>query len=262
MGTALITGASSGLGLDFSHLFGQAGHSVVLVARRRDLLQETANKLRASYPRIAVEVIDMDLATTGAGRSLYQRVSSLNLQIDFLVNNAGFGSNGDFKDLPLKHELQMVDLNIRTVLELTHLFMQDMLARKSGRILNVGSTAGFQPGPKMSTYYATKAFVNSFTEGLHEELKGSGVSCTLLAPGPTATEFSLSAGTGTSPLFKYGGLASSIDVARAGYLAMLAGRAIEIPGLKNKILVQLLRLTPRFLIRKLVALVNQSKNLQ
>jgi uncharacterized protein len=258
MGLALITGASSGLGLDFADLFAKDGHSLILVARRKDLLEQVATRLRSTYPKIQVDIVDMDLGSAGAGRALFDKVKSKNLSVDYLVNNAGFGNSGSFKDQPLNKELQMIDLNVRAVVQLAHLFLPDMLKKKSGRILNVGSTAGFQPGPYMSTYYATKAFVNSFSEGLHEELKGKGVTCTVLAPGATATGFASAANMNNSRLFKSGSVATSKQVARFGYNSMLAGRTIVVPGLLNNLMIQMLRLSPRFMVRKVASFVNRS----
>ena len=155
MKTALITGASSGLGAEFAKLFARDGHSVVLVARRRALLESLAQELRASFPGVRAHAIELDLGVPGAGAALLRQVSALKVSVDFLVNNAGFGSSGPFSEQALAKELQMTDLNVRALLELSHLVLPGMISRKSGRILNVGSTAGFQPGPYMATYYAT-----------------------------------------------------------------------------------------------------------
>lgn len=254
---ALITGASSGLGLELAKLFARDGHSLILVARRRDRLEKIAADLKAQYPAIQVSVVDADLGLPGAGETLFQKVKALGLPVDFLVNNAGIGLNGAFRELSTQKDLQMFDLNARTLLELTHLFLPQMIERKSGRILNVGSTAGFQPGPYMATYYASKAFVNSLSEALHEELKGTGVTCTVLAPGATATEFAQVAGMEKSALFSSSPVATSGEVALYGYRAMMAGKAIAVPGFRNRFLVQSLRLSPRFLVRKIAGALNR-----
>lgn len=256
MGTALITGASAGLGIEFAKLFAHDGHSVILVARRRDKLDEVARQIKSSFPKIEAHVIDMDLGTIGAGEQLFQKIKSKGLSVDFLVNNAGFGTTGSYASSPLPGQLQMMDLNMRTLAELTHLFLPAMLQKKFGRILNVGSTAGFQPGPGMTTYYATKAFVNHFSEGLHEELLGTGVSCTVLAPGPTATEFGAVAGNDKSALFRTA-VAGAESVAKVGYRAMHAGCAVAIAGLMNKISYLVGRLSPRFAVRKIAGLLNR-----
>lgn len=252
MGTALITGASSGLGLEFAHLFVKDAHSVVLVARRRDLLNKLSEDLKKINPKVRVDIIDMDLSVVGAGVSLFNKVTALNVKIEFLVNNAGFGTHGAFKDLPLNVELQMMDLNMRTLVELTHLFLPGMLQRGMGRILNVGSTAGFQAGPFMATYFATKAFVNSWSEALNFELKGTGVSCTGLAPGNTATGFASAAHVEKLRLVKQNS-ANARDVAEIGYRAMFKGKSLVVANLANKIMVQLLRLSPRAFTIRVVA---------
>lgn len=258
MGTALITGASSGLGLEMARLFARDGHSLILAARRRALLEQAAKELSEVGPGIRVEVLDIDLGVPDAGTVLFSKVQKLGLRVDFLVNNAGFGSSGEFAQLPLAKELQMIDLNVRTLVELTRLFLPQMIERGEGRVLNVGSMAGFQPGPYMATYYATKAFVNSFSEALHEELRGTGVTCTVLAPGATATEFARSAGAEGSTLFQQSKLvASSAEVAASGYRAMMSGCVLAIPGLLNRIQMQGLRFFPRSVIRKIASKVNQ-----
>lgn len=257
MKTALITGASAGLGTEFAKLFANDGYSLILVARRRDRLEALAEDLLAAHPNIAVTVIEEDLGRPGAGRTLFEKVKAQGLAVDALVNNAGFGSSGAFRDLPLDKELQMMDLNMRTLVELTHLFLPEMIARGHGRILNVGSTAGFQPGPYMTVYYATKAFVNSFSEGLNEELKGTGVSCTVLAPGATATEFAQSAHAEKNMLFSLLPVATAQNVARYGYRSLLAGRSLAVHGFSNRILLQLQRILPRCVIRNLAARVNR-----
>lgn len=257
MGTALITGASAGLGTEFAELFANDGHSLILVARRRDLLQDLAARLKQSNSNLRIDVIAMDLGVPGAGAQLFQKISALGLNVDFLVNNAGFGTNGEFDQLPLGKELQMMDLNMRTLVELTHLFLPAMKARRSGYILNVSSTAAFQPGPYMTTYYATKAFVTFFSEGLHEELLGSGISCTALCPGATATEFAKVSKIESSRLFKLHA-ANSKSVARTGYRAMLKRKPVAVSGLVNKILVQTLRICPRFVARKLAGFLNRT----
>lgn len=257
MGTALITGASAGLGLELAKKFAVEGHNLILAARRKDALDAIAQKLKSAHPALRIDVVSIDLGKPGAGLELFSRVESLGLKVDFLVNNAGFGTSGEFSKLPLEKELQMMDLNMRTLVELTHLFLPGMLARKSGKILNVGSTAGFQPGPYMNTYYASKAFVNSFSEGLHEELKGTGVTCTVLTPGATKTEFAQVAAAEGNRLFNSPNVASASDVAAYGYNAMIAGKAIAIPGCLNQFLVQTVRFTPRALVRKLASVANR-----
>jgi uncharacterized protein len=254
MGTALITGASSGLGAEYSKLFARGKHDLVLVARRRDRLETLARELRSSHG-VRAEVIAVDLATAEGANRLLEEVARLGLQIDFLVNNAGFGASGSFADLPLARELEMIQLNITSLVTLTRAFLPAMIERRSGRILNVGSTAGFPPGPFMAVYYASKAFVNSFTEALWYELRGTGVSATVSCPGATATEFAAVAGNSRSLLFRLGA-ADPKQVAAEGYRAMKKGKPMVIHGFKNKLTVQSLRLSPRAVARAVAASLN------
>ena len=259
MGIALITGASAGLGTEFAKIFAAQGHSVILVARRRDRLEQLATELRQTNPSIQTWVIDLDLSETGAGQILFRHVQELKIEIDFWVNNAGFGSGGLFAQLPLPRELQMMDLNMRTLVETTHLFLPSMLRRRSGRILNVGSLAGFQAGPYMATYSATKAFVNSFSEALHQELSGTGVTCTVLAPGMTITEFQQVAELSGFSKVKGTPTATADAVAADGYRAMMKGAALKVSGSLNQLSVQSLRLAPRGLVRRLAARLNRTQ---
>ena len=254
-GTALITGASAGLGRDFAHLFAADGHDVILVARRRDRLDALAAEL-ASAHGVGTTVFDVDLADPAAPRRLVEQLRARRLEVDFLVNNAGFGATGAFAEVPLERETRMIQVDVTALVELTGLLLPDMKARRRGRILNVGSTAGFQPGPFMATYYASKAFVNSFTEALAYELEGSGVTATLSCPGATATEFAAHAGNAESLLFKLGA-ADSAGVAREAYRAMMAGRRLVIHGVTNKLGVQSLRVSPRSVVLALAARLNK-----
>jgi short-subunit dehydrogenase len=256
MGTALITGASSGLGAEYARLFAADKHDLVLVARRKDRLEALAGELRPAHG-VRVEVVSMDLATPEGPARLVEEVGRLGLQVDFLVNNAGFGASGAFADLELSRELEMIQVNITSLVVLTRSFLPAMIARRSGRILNIGSTAGFPPGPFMAVYYASKAFVNSFTEALWYELKGTGVSATVSCPGATATEFAEVAGNSRSLLFRLGA-ANPKTVAAQGYRAMMKGKPMVIHGFKNKLTVQSLRLSPRAVARAIAASLNPS----
>src|SRR5665213_3080277 len=249
--TALITGASAGLGLELAQLFAADKHDVVLVARRRDQLEALATRLAAEQGVVA-RVIVADLADPSAPQRIVDELRRRNIEIDFLVNNAGFGTTGPFVERDLLRELAMLQVNVAALVTLTGLLLPGMIARRSGRILNLGSTAGFQPGPFMAVYYASKAFVNSFTEALAYELRGTGVTATVSSPGATATEFAQVSGIGSSRLFKMGA-ASAEQVARAGYRAMLAGKAIAVHGLKNKLAAQSIRVSPRAAVRAIAA---------
>jgi hypothetical protein len=258
--TALVTGASAGLGTEFARLFAADKHDLVLVARRRERLDELAKDLRARHG-VRVEVIALDLGTPDAAARLCAELDKLGVTIDFLVNNAGFGSTGAFVELDAARELQMIHLNITTLVALTRALLPGMVARKRGRVLNIGSTAGFQPGPFMATYYASKAFVNSFTEALWYELKGTGVTATVSCPGATATEFAGAAGNESSRLFRMGA-ASAAEVARQAYRAMHAGKPMIVHGLKNKLAMLSLRFSPRAAVRAVAAALNKDPSRQ
>jgi len=245
--TALITGASSGIGLHFAELFARDGRRPVLVARSGDKLHALAADLSSRYGVEAV-AIPLDLAQAGAAERLFEEVERRQIAVDALVNNAGFATFGLFAETALGDEREELQLNVITLTELTKLFLKPMLARKRGRILNVASTAAFQPGPYMAVYYATKAYVLSFSEALSSELAGSGVTVTCLAPGPTESSFVERAKMDASGLLKALPVADSETVARAGYRAMLRGKRLVIPGAMNQITAFLPRIAPRGLI--------------
>jgi hypothetical protein len=220
--TVLITGASSGIGLELARLFAADGHDLILVARRADRLEALAGELRVGHA-VTVHVWPEDLGDRDAPARLHARALAENLFVETLVNNAGFGALGDFAELPLDRQLAMIDVNLRALTELTHRFLPDMRRHRRGRILNVASMAAFQPGPHMAVYYATKAYILLLSEALSAELAGSGVSVTCLCPGVTRTEFQDAAGMAGSRLLAIRGL-SAERVARIGYSAMQSGR--------------------------------------
>ena len=254
---ALITGASAGLGEQFAQLFADDGHDVLLVARRIDRLEALGARLRQAHD-VGATAIAADLADRGAPQRLYDEVASRGLQVDFLVNNAGFGSNGAFLDQDLAREAEMIEVNCAALLKLTHLFARPMRERRSGRILNIASTAAFQPGPYMATYYATKAFVVSFSEALAHELRGSGVTLTCHCPGATRTEFGARAGNDKSVLFKRTGVAEAPEVARHAYRAMMKGEVLAVHGVMNRIVMESVRFSPRRVVRSVAAALNRS----
>jgi hypothetical protein len=256
--TALITGASVGLGREFAKLFARDGHDVALVARRRDKLEELAAELTREHG-VKASVLAADLTDPGAPARLFADVKAARLEIEFLVNNAGFGSNGAFHELDAARELEMIEVNVKALVHLTRLFLPAMVARKSGRVLNVGSTAGFVAGPFMATYYASKAFVISFTEALAYELTGTGVSATVSCPGATATEFAQVAGNDKTRLFKGAGVMDAPSVAAQAYAAMHAGRAVIVHGVRNKMMIQSLRVSPRTVARGIAARLNRGQ---
>ena len=213
--TALVTGASAGLGAEFAWLFAEDGHDLIVVARREDKLNELAREIKAKH-KVEVHVIAEDLARPGAARRIADELAERDIDVEFLVNNAGFGHAGAFAEVDLAREVGMVQVNIVAVLELTRLLLPPMIARKRGRVLNVGSTAGFVPGPFLAVYHASKAFVNSFTEALSVELAGTGVTATVSCPGATATEFAQVSGSDKTPLFK-SGVMGAREVAEDAY---------------------------------------------
>jgi uncharacterized protein len=254
MGTALITGASAGLGAEYARLFATYKHDLVLVARRRDRLEALAHELQSAHG-VTARVVTADLAARDGASRVVEDVKRLGLEIEFLVNNAGFGTSGAFVELEVGRELEMIQVNVAALVALTRAFLPAMVARRRGRILNIGSTAGFPPGPFMAVYYASKAFVNSFTEALWYELRGTGVTATVSCPGATATEFAEVAGNSRSLLFRFGA-ASPATVARQGYRAMMKGKPIVVHGLRNKLTVQSLRISPRAVARAVAASLN------
>lgn len=254
---ALITGASAGLGRELARLFAADAHHVVLVARREDRLRELARELEESFGDCAT-CIAADLAEPGAARALAAELEERGLRVDTLVNNAGFGYVGDFVDEPLENVEDMTRLNIGALTELTRLLLPPMKERGRGRVLNVASVASYMPGPRMAVYFATKAYVLSFSDALGQELKGSGVSVSALCPGPTPTEFQSVAGMGRN----YSGASRSLaqvdapSVARAGYRALMKGRRSVIPGLFPRIGARLAGLLPRSLVLRILHRIN------
>jgi len=257
MTTVLITGASGGIGLELARRFARAGHDLVLVARSAGKLDDLAAALRRDAG-VMVTSLPADLSDPGAPRLITETLAGRGLVVDVLINNAGVGLFGPFAETALDAELGMVRLNVTSLVHLTKLLLPGMLARRSGRIVNVASTAGFQPGPLMSVYYATKAFVISFSEGLAEELAGSGVTVTTVCPGPTATGFQEAAGLPGVRALQRGILMDAGEVADAVCRGALAGRRLVIPGVLNRLHLQALRLAPRRLVTRFVRLANST----
>ncbi|HEX8704124.1 MAG TPA: SDR family oxidoreductase [Myxococcaceae bacterium] len=253
---ALITGASAGLGEQFAQCFARDGHDVILVARTAARLESLASRLEQEH-QVKAHVLAADLARAEEPQRIFEEVRARKLEVEFLVNNAGFGSTGPFLEQELAREAEMVEVNCTALLKLTHLFARPMRERGSGRILNVASTAGFQPGPYMATYYATKAFVVSFSEALAHELKGSGVTVTCHCPGATHTEFASRAGNEKTRLFQRPGVAKAPDVAADAYAAMMRGRVLAIHGVVNWLAAASVRFTPRGVVRSIAANLNR-----
>ena len=241
---ALITGASSGLGVEFARQLSKKGHRLVLAARRRDRLNALATELGNA------RAVAVDLSRPGAVKTLLADLDNADEQVETLINNAGFGLRGRFVELDAAREREMIDLNVGTLTELCRAIAPQMVERKSGAILNVASTAAFQPGPNMAVYFATKAYVLSFTEALHEELKPRGVKVSALCPGPTRTEFGEVAGIKTLGQFDRLAMESG-PVVRAGLEGLEANVAVVIPGATNKIGAWSTRLAPRSVVRRI-----------
>ncbi len=245
--TALITGASGGIGLELARLCAKGGHDLILVARNGPKLEELGKYLAGMYG-VRTEIIVADLTDPAAPRTIMDEVAARGMGVDVLVNNAGFGDWGLFGRASLERQLAMIQLNVTALTELTRLVLPRMVTQRKGRILNVGSTAGFAPGPLMAVYYATKAFVISFSQAIGEEFRGTGITVTVLCPGPTRTGFAVEAGVGDSNLFNGPNVMAVEPVAVAGYRGMMRGASVVIPGFANKLLIFSIRTTPRWLL--------------
>lgn len=243
----LVTGASSGIGWELALQFAAKGYDLILVARSQDKLERLASEI-ASRNAVRAEVIVADLSREDEVQRVFQETEQRRLDVDVLVNNAGFGVMNRFQDIPTERLLRMIDVNISALTHLTRLYLPGMLERKRGRILNIGSTAAFQPGPNVAVYFATKAYVLSFSEALFNELRGTGVTVTCLAPGPTRTAFGDEADMNHTPLFRF----TSMDVkpvAAAGIRAMERGRPLIVPGAINKLTTLSAKIWPRSWVR-------------
>lgn len=248
--TVLITGASSGIGYEFTRLFSREGYNLVLVARNQVRLREIADDLSDRHG-VQATVIAADLSVPGSPAEVFEQVQKEGIVVDSLMNNAGFATYGLFAELDIDKELEMMQVNMVALTQLTRLFLPGMLKRHAGRIMNVASTAAFQPGPLMAVYYASKAYVLSFSEALAEELRGSGVTVTALCPGPTRSGFQKRAKMEDSRLVQ-GRLMDAAAVAQSGYQAMLKGETIVIPGLQNRIMAEAVRFVPRNVVTRIV----------
>jgi short-subunit dehydrogenase len=249
-GTALITGASSGFGYQFAKLFAKDNYDLVLVARDKEKLQELATYLQKEHD-IFVRIIAKDLSDIKSGEEIYTELQEAGIEIDILVNNAGYATHGEFTQVPLQEEISEIQLNLMTLTILSKLFLKDMLKRKDGKILNIASTAAFFPGPYMAVYYATKAYVLSFSESLAEETSGTGVTVTALCPGPSKTGFATRANVGNTLFFK-NYVMDAQTVAQIGYKAMMDGKRVVLTNASSKFGVAITRLVPRTILAKIV----------
>lgn len=247
---ALITGASSGIGAEFARLHARKGGDLVLVARREEALNALKQELEEAHG-ISATVVVADLAAPGAAKKVFAATEEAGLEIDILINNAGFGGHGNFHERDLSRDQAMMQVNMNALVDLTHLYLQGMVSRKSGKILQVASTAGMMPGPLQAVYYASKAFVVSFSQAIAEELSGTGVTSTALCPGAVDTGFVAAGNLDGAALFQKPG-ASAVSVAQCGYEAMLKGDLVKInePAL-NFGLNWVIPLLPRKLVLKL-----------
>ena len=258
--TALITGASTGIGYALSRRFAADRHDLILVARQQQRLTQVADELQKEFG-ITAKVIAADLSRPEAPQTISDAVRKESLRVEYLVNNAGIGLGGKFAETDLTVELSMMQLNMVTLVHLTKLFLPDMLSRRSGRIMHVASTAAFQPGPLMAVYYATKSFVLSFSEAIANELKGTGVTVTALCPGPTESEFQKRAHIENTRLIKgkLMGWMTSEEVAKVGYQGFMSGKRLVIPGLINKIGVHSTRLSPRAVTAQVARMLQENR---
>ncbi|HZI19440.1 MAG TPA: SDR family oxidoreductase [Pyrinomonadaceae bacterium] len=256
-GAALVTGASGGIGEELARLFAADGTDLVLVARSRERLQSLADELSGRHG-VAARVLAKDLSEPSAPREIYEELAAGGVEVETLVNNAGFGSYGLFAETDLAHELRLLQVNVVALTHLTKLFLPGMLARRRGYVMNVASTAAFQPGPLMAVYYASKAYVLSFSEALSNETEGTGVVVSALCPGPTETGFVAAAGMEQSKLFERGAMTAR-EVAEAGYRGMLDGKRLVIPGLRNSLVARTVGLVPRGLILKVVRGIQEKR---
>jgi short-subunit dehydrogenase len=259
-GAALITGASSGIGLELARIFAKDGINLVLVARSTDKLQRLATELENAHS-IHAAVFPCDLALPGTPDDLFSRTQAESIPVDFLINNAGFGLRDSFERNDLTQLLEMLQVNVVALTHLTKLYLHEMLARKKGKILNVASTAAYQPGPWMAVYYASKAYVLSFSEALSNELSGTGVAVTALCPGPTRTGFQERAGAKDMQLMKSKMMAvmDAATVAKKGYEGMMKNKRVIIPGLMNRIVATAARIGPRDWSTAIAGSMNKTK---
>jgi hypothetical protein len=248
--TALITGASGGIGYELALLFARDGYDCILVARSQDKLKGLAERLE-SEQRVKTLVLAKDLSKPTAVDEIFEEVTAASMHVDVLVNNAGFPVFGPFVDTDLRVELEMLQVNVIALTALTKLFLRGMVERRAGRILNLASTAAFLPGPLMAVYYASKAYVLSFSQALSNELRGTGVTVTALSPGPTRTGFQKRGVMEDSRLVQ-GQIADAASVALAGYRGLMAGKTIVIPGFTNKLIPWVVRLSPRGVVTRVV----------
>jgi hypothetical protein len=254
----LITGASSGIGLEFAKIFAREGHNLILIARSKDTLEIVKEELSKKYS-IEIKIIIKDLEFYSSPQEIYDEIKREEIYVNILINNAGFGTYGPFIKTDLDTELRMIQVNITALTHLTKLFLKDMIKNNSGRILNVASVAAFQPGPLMAVYYASKAYVLSFSEAIAEELKETKIRVTTLCPGPVKTNFAKVANANSIKSFN-SNIPSAKEVAEYGYKAMYTNQRVAIHSLKYKTLIQLIKFMPRKLVTKILKKIQEKRN--
>ena len=259
MKTVLITGASSGIGYEFAKIYAKKGYNLVITARRKNNLDRIKQELESFDTAICVDIIVLDLSKQNSAKELYEVVKQRGILIDTLLNNAGFGVYGNFIETDIEKEIDMIELNIKSLVVLTKLFLKDMVSRNNGTIINVASTAAFQPGPLMSVYYASKSFVLSFTEAIRNEVRDTNVNISVLCPGPTDTEFEKSASLEESSLFTKLKVMKPEKVAIIGYKGINRNKSVIIPGILNNILITFNKIIPRALVINIVRKLQESK---
>ncbi len=257
--TALITGASGGIGYELAKIFAQHGHDLILVARNADKLKSVSEELHAAHKSV-VHIVPMNLALATAPDELFQHLERNNLRADFLVNNAGFGVHGAFSKIDVQDQLDLIQVNITSLTHLTRLILPGMLQRKFGGVMNIASTAAFQPGPLMATYYASKSYVLFLSEALASETRGTGVWVTAFCPGPTATGFQERAKIEKTKLMSKTGMTMTVgSVAKAGYSGFMKKKTVIVPGVANRVFAQSVRFSPRKLTREIVKFLHGGK---
>ncbi|MBW4671229.1 MAG: SDR family oxidoreductase [Cyanomargarita calcarea GSE-NOS-MK-12-04C] len=258
--TALITGASSGIGYQLAYIFAQNNYNLVLVDKNEQKLVEIADEFPKKFS-IFVKIFAKDLSIPTSPEEIFTELQQSSIKVDVLVNNAGFGTYGVFAGTDITTQLKMLQVNIVSLTHLTKLFLKDMVEQGYGKILNVASVAAFQPGPLMAVYFATKAYVLSFSEAIANELQDTGVTVTVLCPGPTASEFQKTAAMEDSKIASVNRMMSTKSVAKIGYCGLMANKTVVIPGLRNKILTEVIRFTPRKLVTKVVKSMHELKKI-
>ncbi len=255
----LVTGASNGIGFEIAKLAAAKGHTVIAVSRNEKRLSDAVDTLRSVAKNAQVHPIAVDLSDQQGPLFVFKSVEKLGLTVDCLVNNAGVGTAGRFEEISMDSHMQLLRLNIVALTQLTHFFLSDMKERGRGKILNIASTAAFHPGPFMATYYASKAYVLSFSEGLREELKSSGVTVTTLCPGPTNTGFAKTASVQDLEIFKDQNMAEAKTVARIGFDGMMNGAGVVVVGASNQLLAAASRIFPTSITSRIMARLQSSK---